>query len=291
MSEMNHLPLLHRIPMTRIKICIAHILYKILKIFSRGDNHLIQRNGVKYEVDLSEGIDLSLFLFGNFQNHIVHPKYFTVATDAIIFDVGANIGSMAFGFAQLVSQGYVYAFEPTTYAFSKFQRNLSLNPELAKRIMPVQAFLSNCSTMDHKIVAYSSWKVDRRSREAHSLHGGTISQAVSVPATTIDDFCREKTIQRVDLIKVDTDGHEFEVLQGARETLSRYLPFIIFEIALYLLEERGVTFEEYFLYLSSFGYKLINSKNGQSVTVENYMEQIPLRYTTDLFAIPLTKRS
>jgi len=289
MQNVKHFPLLHRLPMTRVRIFIARIFYKIAKMFLRSDNHLIQRRGVKYQVDLSEGIDLSVFLFGNFQNHVINSKYFGLTADSVIFDVGANIGTMAFRFAQLVPQGHVYAFEPTTYALSKFLRNLALNPELARRIIPVQVFLSSRVTNDHQLVAYSSWKVDGKVADAHPLHGGTIKPADSVPATTIDAFCREKEIQRVDLIKIDTDGHEFEVLQGARETLSKYLPFIIFEIGLYVLEERGITFAQYFIYLSTFGYTLINSKNGKVVTLNNYTQQIPFRSTTDIFAIPPRK--
>ncbi len=99
--------------MTRVKIFIARILYLLLHTILRKNNRLIRRNNVVYEVDLSEGVDLSLFLFGNFQGHVTNKKYFTLKDDAVIFDVGANIGSMAFRFAQQAPQGRVYAFEPT----------------------------------------------------------------------------------------------------------------------------------------------------------------------------------
>ena len=94
-------------------------------------------------MDLSEGIDLSLFLFGNFQSYVVQNKYFSLEKDAIVFDVGANVGSMSLRFAQGASEGHVYAFEPTDYAFKKLQRNLSLNPKLAERISAVQQFLAD----------------------------------------------------------------------------------------------------------------------------------------------------
>lgn len=291
MQSIKDIPWLHRLPMTRIRMFIARIIYKILRIFLRSKNRLIRRGGVNYQVDLSEGIDLSLFISGNFQSHVVNPKYLDLRCDAVVFDVGANIGSMAFKFAQLAPQGYVYAFEPTTYAFSKLLRNLALNPDLAERITPVKVFLSSRSTQEHQLLAYSSWKVDGKVGDAHPLHGGTVERSDSASAITIDEFCAAKNIQRVDLIKIDTDGQEVEVLQGARETLSKDLPFIIFEIGLYLLEERKVTFEQYFSYLSSFGYKLVNSNTGNLVTMENFMREIPLRFTTDVFAIPVIRKS
>ena len=286
MYDKRQIPLLHQLPMTRIKLLIARTLYRVLKIMLRTEHHVIRRGGVSYEVDLSEGIDLSLFLFGNFQNYIIKKTNFFLPHDAVIFDIGANVGSMAFRFAQLAQRGWVYAFEPTNYAFTKLLRNLSLNPELAKRIIPVQLFISDQSESNHQIVAYSSWKVDGTASGTHPLHGGTVQSAESVPAVTIDSFCKEKEIQRVDLIKVDTDGHELQVLTGAHETLEKYLPYIIFEIGLYVMEERNVTFEQYFKYLSSFGYSLINSKNSETITIDNFLKQIPLRSTTDIIAVP-----
>ena len=44
----------------------------------------------------------------------------------------------------------------------------------------------------------------------------------SVPAVSIDDFYIENKVPRIDLIKIDTDGHELRVLKGARRTVAKY---------------------------------------------------------------------
>ena len=54
------------------------------------------------------------------------------------------------------------------------------------------------------------------------------------------------------------------------------------------MEERGISFEQFYDYLSSFDYTLINAKNGRNVTINNFRNQIPLRSTTDIIAIPQT---
>lgn len=275
-----------QIPLTRVKLRLARILYFLLHHMLRKDNYLIRRQGVSYAVDLSEGIDLSLFLFGNFQNYITHNKAFSVPENGVIFDIGANIGGMTFRFAQLTPSGHVFAFEPTDYAFHKLKHNIALNPELAQRITPLQVFVSDQTRTHHHIRAYASWKVDGSVVQKHPLHGGTIKAADSIPAISVDDFCLEHAITQVDLIKIDTDGHEFNVLKGAREALAEHLPVVIFEMGLYVLKEQNVTFAQYFEYLSAFGYKLINAKNGWAVTLENFERQIPLRSTTDIVAIP-----
>jgi len=286
MVDQFNLHLLNQIPMTRLKISIARILYRVLHLILRRDQHLIRRKGIRYAVDIAEGIDLSIYLFGGFQDHVTRQKHFLISEDAVIFDVGANIGSMALKFAQLAPRGRIFAFEPTDFAYEKLLHNLSLNPQLAERIFPHQVFLSDRTRSDHQISAYASWKVDGSGSNTHPLHRGAIKSAVAVPAVSIDDFCRERNIQRVDFIKIDTDGHELPVIKGAFKTLEQQRPYLIFEIGLYVLKERGVTFEQYFEYLSALKYKLINAKNGKKITLKNIASQIPLRATTDIIAIP-----
>src|SRR5712692_4491875 len=93
-------PLLHRLPLTRIKLRAARIMYRALKLVLRDDHRLIQRGGINYEIDLAEGIDLSLFVFGGFQDHVTKTKYFPLTSDAIVLEVGANVGTMSLKFAQ-----------------------------------------------------------------------------------------------------------------------------------------------------------------------------------------------
>lgn len=286
MPPRTRVPLFNRLPMTRIRMAIARSIYRGLRLVWRRDRYRICRSGVYYEVDLSEALDLSLFLFGHFQEHVTNARYFSLPANGVVLDVGANFGLMSLRFAQLAPLGKVYAFEPTEYAFGKLMRNLSLNSELAARITPVQAFVSDAATRDQPIPAYSSWKVDGRPVEAHPVHGGLLRSANSAGMTTIDDFCQERRIGRVDLIKVDTDGHEFQVLRGAARTLETHRPCVIFEVGMYLMDERGVTFEEFIEYLTPLGYGLLNSKNGHAVTSQNYWQEIPLYATTDLLAIP-----
>jgi FkbM family methyltransferase len=278
--------ILNKIPMTRVKLFIARILYLFVHMLLRNNVHRIRRKGIVYQVDLSEGVDLSLFLFGSFQDHVTSQKYVQLEDDAFIFDVGANIGGMALKFAQQVPRGHVYAFEPTDFAFSKLLNNLSLNPHLAKTITPVQLFLSDQTTPRHQIQAYASWKVDGSASNAHRLHGGTLKSARSVAAVTLDDYCANNGIDRVDLIKIDTDGHELSVLKGAWRTVAKNRPYIIFEIGLYVLQEQHIAFEQIYAYFAEYGYHLLDTRGGRRINLQNFSYRIPERSTTDIVAVP-----
>ena len=72
---------------TKLKITLGKALYIIIvKLFGINTNKKIVRSGIQYQVDLSEGIDLSLYFFGNFQRHILQNNLFkTQETSAGIF--------------------------------------------------------------------------------------------------------------------------------------------------------------------------------------------------------------
>jgi FkbM family methyltransferase len=278
---------LNRLPLTHIKIFIAQILFRVVTLFFGKKLRVINRNGINYEVDLAEGIDLSLFLFGNFQKHVTNNKFLSLKPDAVIFDVGANVGIMSLQFAQSVPSGSIYSFEPTHYALSKFKRNLELNPALAKNIKVINSFVSAKNSDNADIKAFSSWKVDgANSNNIHPVHRGTAKSTEGVPAITLNNFCEKNQISRLDFIKIDTDGHEFEVMQGAKEAIARYRPKIIFEIGIYVMEEKNISFQFYSDYFNALNYKLLDAKSGSLITTDNYLEFIPARGTIDILALP-----
>lgn len=276
------------LPITKIKIFGAKILYKVTTLFVGKDKRTIVRDGVNYEVDLAEGIELSLFLFGKFQSHITHNAFLRIKPNFTILDIGANVGLMTLQFAKLVPQGKVYSFEPTSYALERLKKNLSLNPDLSQRVTVINSFVSEVSTAKPEIIAYSSWKVNgERGQNDHPVHLGTPKAAEGVPAVSLNDFVEQQNIDKIDFIKIDTDGHEYEVFKGADKAIAKYRPKIIFEIGLYVMDEKNISFEFYYNYFKKLNYKLIDTKTSVEISLDNYRKYIPLKGSTDLIAIPL----
>jgi len=276
------------LPITRIKIFGAGILYQVATLFAGKEKRIIDREGVKFEVDPAEGIELSMFLFGKFQSHITKNRFLSLDPGGVVVDIGANVGLMCLQFARMVPQGRVYAFEPTHYALEKLKRNISLNPSMADRVFVINSFVSERSDINPVIVAYSSWKVNGvRSSSDHPVHLGTPKSAEGVPAVSLNDFVEKENPSRIDLIKIDTDGHEYEVFKGAERVIARYRPRIIFEIGLYVMDEKKIDFDFYYNYFQKLNYKLIDSKSGATISLSNYRRHIPKKGSTDLIAIPL----
>jgi FkbM family methyltransferase len=276
---------LWQLPWTRLKLLAARALYyPAVLAFGRTQGTVV-RNGIRYDLDLREGIDLSLFIFGSFQPHVVRNRFVQLPGDGVVLDVGANAGILALQLAQAVPGGRVFAFEPTHYAYAKLIRNLELNPELSRRVEPVQAFVSSVSAAQPGLSAYSSWRIDGAHSGTHPLHGGTAKSADEIGAVSLDDFAAQRRLHRVDFIKVDTDGHELEVLRGARGLLARHKPVVVFELARYVMEERGITFADYVSLLAPLGYAPFDAKSGAGIDLANHLERIPARATIDIAAV------
>ena len=180
----------------------------------------------------------------------------------------------------------VYAFEPTHYAFKKLITNIALNEKkVGGRVRPIQAFVTCPDSSSDLGVAYSSWRIDDLSGTRHPMHMGLPGDTTDT-TLTIDDFVRREKIRRVDYIKIDTDGHELDVLNGAIETLVGCKPIVVFELSTYMLREKGQLFSDYISVLDRLGYSLIDGVTGVEVTASNIGRIVPKAGSTDIVASP-----
>ncbi len=276
---------------TKFKIRVANMLYHMTRLLGISSARTIERGGIHYQVDLAEGIDLSLFLFGHFQKHVTHNNLFTLPKNCVVLDIGANFGIMSLSLMNQYPSSIIYAFEPTDYAFKKLKKNIDLNPEARSRIKPFQLFVSDHEGPLKDVLVYSSWRVDRIVDESHPIHCG-IMKSASCKTVTIDEFVHKNDIDRVDFIKIDTDGNELAVLRGAKETLCAFHPVIVFEIAIYLLDENLQSFSKDFIdLLTPIGYGVFDSISGDKVTEENIRQIVHPEGTIDLLAVQLDSRN
>jgi FkbM family methyltransferase len=274
------------VPLTRVRLAFAWLLSHVVRLVWRKPKYVIQRSGINYEVDLSEGIDLSLFVFGGFQTHLFKSKAIPpISEDAVVIDVGANVGVMTLQYAACLTGGHVYAVEPTQYALGKLQRNISLNPSLAGRITVEQMFLADKENEPPPPGVYASWKVSGAvSGEKHALHGGSLCSSAGAGTTTLDQFCRSHGLKRLDFIKIDTDGNEISVLGGAQEAIRQFRPAMIVELSLYALREHGASIDDFFRLLP--GYIFRELKTGKAITVKSAARIVPALASIDCVAIP-----
>ena len=271
---------------TATKVALAGMLSTTLVRFGVRARRQIRRTGVIFEVDIREGIDLSLFLFGSFERDVFATIKTLVPPDGIVIDVGANIGALTLPVAEYLKRGHVYAVEPTDFAFAKLQRNLALNPALSARVTPIQSFIAADVAHISELVAYSSWPVTREERAGqHPIHKG-IPQAASCGQMTLDALLETRRIATVSLVKIDTDGHEYSVLAGATGCLTRLRPAVIFEACEYLLVPPRPTFEDFERLFAMHDYTICERAGLAAIGRSDFFRTCPSGGGLDLVALP-----
>jgi FkbM family methyltransferase len=209
-----------------------------------------------------------------------------VSTDGVVIDVGANIGAITLPVAAHLTHGHVFAFEPTDFAFSKLQRNLDLNPALSRRVTAIQLFVADRVASSSDLVAYSSWPLSREdARDQHPVHKG-VSKAASCGQTTLDDFVLSRRPSAVSLIKIDTDGHEFAVLSGARRCLTEHRSIVIFEACGYLMQPPAPTFDDFARLLEELDYVICDGERVEPIAAAEFARRCPAGGGLDLIALP-----
>jgi FkbM family methyltransferase len=159
-------------------------------------------------------------------------------------DVGANIGVFTLSFARAAKQdGKVIAIEPEEANFAALKRR------------------AGAAGLTDRVVARRAVAAERAGElllEINPHHPGDHkigSTGIAVPALTLDGLLAELGTPPVSLIKIDVQGAELRVLQGAVDLLARDRPALFVEIDDAMLRRQGASAEELMTWLRSRGYR------------------------------------
>jgi FkbM family methyltransferase len=254
---------------TTHKIVLARLFSKIILVSRRlvgyGSTVQARRHGIQWNLDLEEGIDLSIYLLGVFERKTVRAYSSLIKENDIVLDIGANIGAHSLIFSQLVGTGgKVIAFEPTSYACQKLYHNMDLNQDLRSRIQVKQWMLVASSSEKLEPAIYSSWPL-ADANDLHNQHRGRLMDTSGATAVTLDEAVHQLGLKRVDFIKLDVDGHELSVIQGALGVLKEFRPKIILELAPYSFPGGNEEFDSMLNLLWENGYVFRQLSNGHSL--------------------------
>jgi len=257
---------------TKTKIALAGLAYRAIAmsrgLVGKGKQVEVRRGGARWCLDLSEGIDFSIYLLGAFEKSTAATLRSLVKPGDTVLDIGANIGAHTLGLSQSVGEaGRVYAFEPADFAFQKLLRNLALNPPLQQRTTATQAMLGSGVNKPVKGV-YASWPLENAD-SVHPKHRGRFVPTSGAVADTLDGFVEREKIGRINLIKMDVDGNELPVLQGGRRMLGAQRPTIVMEMSPYVHAEEQNSFSAMIELLSGLRYKIEDARNRKALPLDS----------------------
>ena len=154
----------------------------------------------------------------------------------IVFDVGANIGEWTLTMANGVgAQGRVYSFEPTPFLFDALNKTVVAN-QFNQVIVSPYALSDKSKTMDFYIQYDENELLDARLSRLDSpadfkewITDGKKAKKIQVETITLDEFAVKEKLERLDFIKIDTEGYESAIVEGGLTVLKKFRPNLILE--------------------------------------------------------------
>ncbi len=210
-----------RIRLRRAVQATQHELTGLLADFKllrrRGNGHCSFRHsrmdGVDLLVRADEDLGHDIYFFGEYEP--ADSAFFqqNVREDDVCVDVGANVGFYTLFLAKRAIRGAVHAFEPVSLNYHVLTVNV-----LANQLSNV--ILNNCAIGDSRQEIDFYVAQDGGFSSAVDTGRKQITNKTTVSMITLDAYCAEADLPRVDILKVDVEGGEPGVLRGAHNLLS-----------------------------------------------------------------------
>jgi len=173
----------------------------------------------------------------------VKKRYENVAT---IFDIGAHHGGSTIKFRQKFEASDIYSFEPVESNYEKIRNNIQ-----GEKIK-----VYNIGMSDTKGEKEIYIKEDSKNHSVEKSKKGDETEKSEF--STVDNFCDKKSIQKIGILKVDTEGHDVSVLKGAKSMLEKGgVKFVLAEVTLQREDSDFCNFVEVRDILYEGGFKLM----------------------------------
>ncbi len=180
-------------------------------------------NGCEMYVDLRSSIGRGLFATGSFDMGAIQPILNKLQPGATMIDVGANVGFYSVLASALVGdRGHVYAFEIDPRPLQCLRKTIALSG--LGNIHIAEAAVSDTDGSVTFIPA------DEHGHNHIELQG---DEGCVVASVRLDTWADAIALERLDAIKIDVEGAEKLVLEGARGIIARFKPLIICEASLH----------------------------------------------------------
>lgn len=202
-----------RLKNQRFFLWFNKLLFPLLYLQHQGKSAIVVEveGGARFKVRVNTS-DV-LVIWEVWKAKIYDDVRLPIGEQDIVVDIGAHIGVFAVRAARLAHSGRVYAYEPSSNNFAILAENRQLNGASNLQI-------------DNRAIS------DRRGKMALYMPGGngalgsllqeTNSPKEMVEATTLTDIIAEHSIERIDYLKVDVEGSEYDILfHCLEETLAR----------------------------------------------------------------------
>ena len=228
------------------------------------------RDGRRFVVDLTTGMQETLFFIGEYERFITRVAEKLIGQGETCVDAGANFGWYTTLMSERVGpNGLVLAFEPMPRTFNELSRNRDLLR------FKENVTINNLALGDHEgTVQINLFEGEPSGHASLSAKSQIGISSFDCPMTTLDQYLSENGVGNVDFLKADIEGAEMMLLKGADRLFEQKVPpIILMEMALEQSRHFGYTPDELVKYISSRGaydfYK-VDEPNECLIKIEGF---------------------
>lgn len=214
----------------------------------------VTRRKVKYHLDLSDAVDW--FIYFGFKEQSREKLLALLKDGDIVLDIGANIGDVSLQSSRIVGdKGVIYSFEPDPINLNRFKLNEKLN-----QFKNIKLFNFGLGNKNGK---YSIVIRDNSNRGMNFLTESLNNNEQYCEIKILDEFVLENCINKIDLIKIDVEGFEMKVLEGAAKTIEGFKPKLFIEIDNQNLIKQGSSAKDVMKFLEKYNYNIFHAETNE----------------------------
>ena len=230
----------------------AQVMDSCLNIFGvtvKGDQD-VTRQGLRWRLNPEDYPHFMLYWFGVYNRWEVWHLEQLTPPHGTFFDIGANYGYYSLMLTSHLGPGLTtHAFEPNPPTLARLRLHARIND------------------LEKQICCHGVALADKPGRASLTLRGDNsgaafLSGGESLEVSTLDSFCREHGVERIDSMKIDVEGSEEKLIRGGTESLDRFRPSILIELNPPALRRSGTSVENTVRLLTSLGYELFEVQRG-----------------------------
>ena len=219
-------------------------------------------NGQRMRVDLADYIGQQLAAEGSFERKMVETAMSHVHSGDVFLDVGAHMGFYTLVASRAVGErGSVHCFEPGDKQHRLLSENVRINGLSNVRV--------NKKGVSNKKGTATFVEGPSRNLGESYVSEGSSGGGPSIELVTLDEYCREMGITAVGAMKVDVEGLEEFVFQGATDVLGRLRPrAIVYESVGEHAAKFGSSPEKVHAIIRSHGYRIRAFRHDRVVELD-----------------------
>jgi FkbM family methyltransferase len=215
--------------------------------------------GFTMQLDLQDPEQLKVYFYGHY-----HERYEAdlvarlLSDDDVFWDIGANVGYFTLVAATaLADRGQIIAFEPGQNAYARLTANIALNP-----YRNIQAYPVAVSDREGEAVLHVSGDIADSSANLFAADQAQAGHEVC-RTVSLDHFLTAEGVRPPSLIKLDAEGAELAVLQGAQDLIAKSPPMFLMEMEEKTLKAAGTSKAAIRQFLCGYGYRAAHLSKGR----------------------------